>query len=238
MWKDCPFIHSQKKNRSTSPQRKGKGRGKESDKKKERLLLVNIANRRLQDKPGKFMHIGNSPNKTAYLFWRVFPSVTSWQRRRIPRQAWRYFPKKGCTWSTVALRYIWLDNLLWIVNRSIRQSSKILDIQTANGVVVSDTQATVYIKELGASLWVHLVEDSPSVLLGRLCNELGYSYWWPSGETPRLSKSEKAIECSIENFVSVVAVSKHKAVPSIEFSSAKGNFERDHGVEDAMLDLF
>ena len=52
--------------------------------------------------------------------------------------------------------------------KTIRQSSTILDIQTANGIVVSDTQAKVYIKEFGACPWVHLVEDSPSVLsLGR-----------------------------------------------------------------------
>ena len=52
--------------------------------------------------------------------------------------------------------------------KTIRQSSKILNIQTACGVVVSDTQAKVFIKELGACMWVHLVRDSPSVLsLGR-----------------------------------------------------------------------
>ena len=61
---------------------------------------------------------------------------------------------------------------------------------------------------------------------------------WPSGETPRFSKGTKVIECSIENFVTVVAVTKQKVVPSIEFSSAKGNFESGQGVEDTMMDLF
>ena len=52
--------------------------------------------------------------------------------------------------------------------------SKILDIH----IVVSDTQAKVYIKEL--------VDQSPSVLsLGRPCTDLGYCYSWPSGEPPR-----------------------------------------------------
>ena len=55
--------------------------------------------------------------------------------------------------------------------QTIRQSSKILDNQTASGIVVSDTQAKVYNMELGAYLWTHLVKGSPSVLsLGRLCN--------------------------------------------------------------------
>ena len=91
--------------------------------------------------------------------------------------------------------------------------------------------------ELGAYLWAHLVADSPSVLsLGGFCNELGCSYSWPSGEAPRLSKGKKVIECSIENFVPVVAVTKLKAVPSIEFSSAKRNFEREEEVDGTMLE--
>ena len=48
--------------------------------------------------------------------------------------------------------------------KSIRQSSNILDIQTASGIVVSDTQPKVYIKELGSYLWIYLVRDSPWVL--------------------------------------------------------------------------
>ena len=59
--------------------------------------------------------------------------------------------------------------------------------------------------------------------LGRLCS-------------PRSSKKgKKAIECSIENFVPVVAVTKQKDAPSIEFSTAKGNFEREKVVEGTML---
>ena len=36
--------------------------------------------------------------------------------------------------------------------KTIRQSSKIMDNQRANGIVVSDTQAKVHIKELGTYL--------------------------------------------------------------------------------------
>ena len=57
---------------------------------------------------------------------------------------------------------------------TLRLSSNVLDIRTANGNVVPDTQAKVYVKELRAYLQLHLVEDSPSVLsLGTLCNEFG-----------------------------------------------------------------
>ena len=54
--------------------------------------------------------------------------------------------------------------------KTVKQDSGYSD---PNGIVVSDTQAKVYIKDHGACLRVHLVEVSPSVLsLGR---ELGYS---------------------------------------------------------------
>ena len=98
--------------------------------------------------------------------------------------------------------------------KTVRRSSKILDVETANCVVVSDTQAKVYIKENCAFLWVHLVFDSQSVLsLGRLCRELGYHSWTTGGtEYPKV---KRMIECSIEIFVPLVAATKHKAVPSI-----------------------
>ena len=68
-----------------------------------------------------------------------------------------------------------LSSLSHEEKKTIRRSIKILDIQTANDIVVSVTQAKVYIKELGAYLCLHLVKASPSVLsLGRLCNELGH----------------------------------------------------------------
>ena len=58
--------------------------------------------------------------------------------------------------------------------------------QTADGLVEAFTKAPVLIKELGIQLRVYLVEDSPSVLsLGRLCNEVEYSYSWPPQGTPK-----------------------------------------------------
>ena len=122
--------------------------------------------------------------------------------------------------------------------KTTRLSSNILDIQTANGIVVSDTQAKIYIKELDAYLWIHLAKDSSSVLsLGRLCFQFGHSYSWPTEATPRLSKGDKVIESHTENFVTMFAMIEQKAVPSIEFSTAKRNLERENEVEDTMLDL-
>ena len=61
--KDCPFIHSQKKNRSTGPQRKGKGEGNESEKEKVMVAIVNIANHRLRETSGTLVQFETSDNK-------------------------------------------------------------------------------------------------------------------------------------------------------------------------------
>ena len=55
----------------------------------------------------------------------------------------------------------------------IRRSSKILDVQTANGIVVSHTPAKVHIEELGACPWIHLVKDSRRYCVGK--NEILFS---------------------------------------------------------------
>ena len=121
----------------------------------------------------------------------------TFRRKSVQSRQWRFVTYDGAVFFESQRK------------KTIRQSRTILDIQTASGVVVSDAQAKVYIKERGACLWVHLVKDSPSVLsLGRLCKELGCSYSWPSEETPRLSKGKKVIECSIDNIVPVIAVTK------------------------------
>ena len=82
---------------------------------------------------------------------------------------------------------------------------------TACGIVVSDTQAL----------------NSVLLLLRGLQEKLP--------DYPK-QKGKKAIECSIENFVPRVAVTRQKAVPSIELSPATGDFEREKEVEDTMLD--
>ena len=60
--------------------------------------------------------------------------VTSLQRRRIPRPAWQYMH---------TMRLSSLNNK---EKKTIRQSSKILERRTVSDIVVSDTQAKVYIK--------------------------------------------------------------------------------------------
>ena len=72
-----------------------------------------------------------------------------------------------------------------------RQSRKINGIQTANGVVVSDTLAEVHIEVLWRFHSVHLADNSPSLLsLGRLCSELGYSFRGPQQDLPEYLKNK------------------------------------------------
>ena len=70
-------------------------------------------------------------------------------QRSIPRQGWRYFPKKGCAPSTggASLHMMWFSSLNHRENTTVRQAITALYIQTAKGIVVSDVQANVYIKE-------------------------------------------------------------------------------------------
>ena len=109
---------------------------------------------------------------------KFFRSYVRAQRRRLPRPSLAIHSKERVYTvdSGASLHMMELSSLSNKGKRTVRLSSNILDVQTANGIVVSDSQAMVYIKELGADPWVHLEEDSPPVpSLGRLCNELGHS---------------------------------------------------------------
>ena len=118
---------------------------------------------------------------------------------------------------------MWLPSLNNKEQKNVRQSSNILDIQTANGIVVSDTRTKVYIKEFGAYLWFiwwkilrqcYCWKDYTMslVILIRGCQE----------KFPCYSKVRKW---------------SNRVAPSTEFSSAWGKFEREREVEDTMLDL-
>ena len=58
---------------------------------------------------------------------------------------------------------------------------------TANGEVQTHEEATVCVKELDILLTMKVLEDTPAVLLlGKLCEEHGYSYEWINGQKPHL----------------------------------------------------
>ena len=55
--------------------------------------------------------------------------------------------------SGTSMHLIGISSLNYEEKNAFRNSSENLDVETTNDIVVSDTQARVYIKELGAYLW-------------------------------------------------------------------------------------
>ena len=85
---------------------------------------------------------------------------------------------------------------------------------TANGEVQTHEEATVYVKELDIFLTMKVLENTPAVLsLGKLCDENGYSYEWINSQKPHLIKNGIRIQCTTENFVTIV-------VPGLSNSSS------------------
>ena len=89
---------------------------------------------------------------------------------------------------------------------------------TANVVVRTHEEATVYVKELEKFLTKKVLENTSAVLsLGKLCDENGYSYEWINGQKqPHLIKNGVRIQCNTENFVPIV-------VPGLSASSSSSS---------------
>ena len=66
---------------------------------------------------------------------------------------------------------------------TLTKSCSLTIVITANGVVQTHEEATVYVKELGIFLTMKVLENTPAVLsFGKLCDENGYSYEWINGQ--------------------------------------------------------
>ena len=121
--------------------------------------------------------------------------------------------------------------------KTTRNTKSYLKIQTAIGIVHSATGAKVFAKEFGTYLFVKLVENDPSeICVGRLCDELSYSYSWI------LTKGNKTVQCCTENIVPLVAVTKQSATPSLEtfpseHLSAEEKLVAENEEEETMLKL-
>ena len=87
-------------------------------------------------------------------------------------------------------------------------------VVTANREVRTKEEATVYVRELDSFVAVMLLDNTPAVLsLGKLCEEVGCSYQWTSGQKPHLIKNAKKIHCDTSNHVPFV-------VPGLSTSSS------------------
>ena len=134
--------------------------------------------------------------------------------------------------SGPSLHMMGLSSLNHKEKKTIRQSNTIRDIQTANGIVVSDTEAKVYIKELGAYLGVDLMKDSSAVLsLGSLCDEHGCSYCCQE-KLPDCREVRKSSNAASKTSSQRLQLPNRMLYHPLS-SRDNGNFEREH----TMLDL-
>ena len=85
---------------------------------------------------------------------------------------------------------------------TVKRSRPPIVVLTANGEVHTHEEAQVFVHDLNLFVTVQLLEEVPAVLLlGKLCEDHGYSYERVSGQKPRLTKEGKTIICKTYNFV-------------------------------------
>ena len=66
---------------------------------------------------------------------------------------------------------------------TVRASRSTTTVTTTNGEVQTKEEATAYVHDLELFVTVQILDDTPAVLLlGKLCEERGYSYEWASGK--------------------------------------------------------
>ena len=88
---------------------------------------------------------------------------------------------------------------------TVRVSRSSTTVVAANGVVRTNDEATVYVKEMNLFVTVKLLEDTLAVLsLGKLCQDHGYSSEWTNGQKPQLFKDGRRMQCGTENNVPIV----------------------------------
>ena len=114
---------------------------------------------------------------------------------------------------------------------TVTTSRSPMTVMTANGEVQTNEEAAVYVRELDTFLTVKLLEDTPAVLLlGKLCDEQGYSYEWINGQKPRLILIGIRIQCNTENFVPILVpgLSATSSSSSTSIPTTPSGQETDH----------
>ena len=107
--------------------------------------------------------------------------------------------------SGASMHMISKNDLNSAESETVTSSKSLTTVVTANGEVLTDGEAIVYVKELDIFLTMEVFEDTPAVLSARkLCDEHRYSYEWITGQKPHLIKNGVRKQCNTENFVPVV----------------------------------
>ena len=86
---------------------------------------------------------------------------------------------------------------------AVKVSENPTTVVRANGQLLTEEDATVYVRELDLFVTAMLLEDTPAVLsLGKLCEDHGYTYHRTSGHIS--SKNGRKIQCNTANYVPFV----------------------------------
>ena len=84
----------------------------------------------------------------------------------------------------------------------------------------TNEEAQLHVQDHDLFVTVQPLEETPAVLsVGKPCSEHGYSHEWKNGETPRLTQNGNIINCTIDNFVSLV-------VPGLSSSSSSSSRQK------------
>ena len=89
--------------------------------------------------------------------------------------------------------------------QNVKVSKNPTTVVAANGQLLANEEATVYVRDLDLFVTVLFVKYTPAVLsLGKLCDDHGYYYHWTSGQKPQLIKKGRRIECNTAIYVPFV----------------------------------
>ena len=139
--------------------------------------------------------------------------------------------------SGASLHVMGLSSLNHIEKKTTRQSSKILDMQTASGIVVSDTQAKVYIKKLWRLSTDTLGEIfSVIAIVGKIMQWTWSFLFVADKRCSQIIKRRESNRIQHRKLRPFGCSYQTKTAPSFEFSTAKGILERENEVADTMLD--
>ena len=94
----------------------------------------------------------------------------------------------GASYHLVSKNYLHKKEI-----KTIRRSLTPVHLSTANGEVIAEYTALLYVKELGVCVEAYILDDVPPVLsLGKLCDEEGFEFEWKNKKAT-LSHPDKKI---------------------------------------------
>eukprot|EP00435_Cladocopium_sp_Y103_P068234 s172_g31.t1 len=87
-----------------------------------------------------------------------------------------------------------------------------VNFHTANGVTSSTKRSDIDFAAFDEPAQMHILEDTPSVLsMGKRCQDLGYSFLWPSGKNPYMLDSDgNIIEMIVKDYIPYVSLDQNK----------------------------